>query len=126
VRRSRPRPVTERPDRRGRKTEEGVGHWKEEERGKEALTRGATLLERERRERARLGREKGAPTGGPGWQWRKKRGPLGGELGWLLGRASPRGKEGGGRKEVAAGERAGPRGFGLVSFPLLFLFFSHT
>jgi hypothetical protein len=47
--------------RRGRKIEEGVGHWKKEERGKEALMRGATWPERERgrgERRARAGKRR--------------------------------------------------------------------
>jgi hypothetical protein len=44
-----------RPDRRVKKQGRELGHWKEEEMGKEVLTRGATLPERERRESGRSG-----------------------------------------------------------------------
>jgi hypothetical protein len=64
-----PRAAAEQPGRRGRKKEEGVGPWKKEERGKEALTRGATLPEREKEgERVREREEEWRRHAGPRWQ----------------------------------------------------------
>jgi hypothetical protein len=58
-----PQAAAEQPGRRGRKTEEGVGPWKE------ALTRGATLPEREKEgERARERGEEWRRHAGPRWQ----------------------------------------------------------
>jgi hypothetical protein len=57
---------------------------------------------------------------------RERERTLGGKLGWLLGRAGPRGKEGGEGKEVGCrGKGRAERGFGLdwAAFLFSFLFF---
>jgi hypothetical protein len=106
-----------RPGQRVKKQGRELGHWKEEERGKEALTRGATLPERERRESGRSGGGK-APTSGPEVAARER---------------GERARVSGLRKEVGRAwlgrvERRGERGEGCwaLSFSSSFLFLFHT
>jgi hypothetical protein len=97
------------------------------EEGKEELTHGAKLPERKERGRARrvLGEEV-APTGGPELTVEGKRGGARGGAGWLLGRASPRGKEEEGKRWAAGGRGWAEREVwaGLPSSFLSFFFFS--
>jgi hypothetical protein len=100
----------------GRKNRGEVGHWKKEERGKEALTHGATWPERERGKRrtTRSGWEK-APTSGAQLAEgeRRARGVAG--LREKVGRAWPMRKE-----EGRGGEKARPGQGGGVGCLLLF------
>jgi hypothetical protein len=95
----------------------------EKEREGRALTRGAEEAERERRESGCAGEEAGADRRGPGGSG-GKRGGRSGELGWLLGRAGPRGKERGGGRKWAWADWAGCFLFFFFSFsfPTLKLF----
>jgi hypothetical protein len=103
-----------RPGRRVKKQGRELGHWKEEERGKEALTRGATLPERERRESGRSG-GRNAPTSGPEVAARER-----GERARVAGLRKEVGRAWLGRVE-RRGERG--EGSGLLGY-FLFFFFS--
>jgi hypothetical protein len=117
----------------GKKNRGGVGHWEKEERGKEALARGATWPERDRgrgERRAQAGKRRRQV--GPSWQREEGREVKALGLGCTEGsgpRRPMRGRREGEGKSWAGverregrGERAGPKGL----FLLLFFSFSFS
>jgi hypothetical protein len=126
--------VAERPAGGGR-NRGGVGRWKKEQRGKEALTRGTTWPEREREggeRRAQAGKRR--RQAGPSWQ--REGGREVRALGLVCTegagpRRPMRGKKGRGREELGRrgekrGERRTGRPKGFVSPSLLFFFLLYT